>query len=58
MFLTKRELIIGRPVHALQDPKASITTMEVANTILFLASDLAKSINGVALPVDKAWGVI
>jgi len=46
------------PVHALQGPKASITASEVANTILYLASDHAKSINGISLPIDRAWGVI
>lgn len=47
-----------RPIHALHSQKPSITAMEVANTILFLANDLARAINGVALPIDKAWGVI
>jgi len=49
------------PVHALHylpDKKPSITALEIANSILFLASDQAPSINGVSLPVDKAWGVI
>ena len=32
--------------------------IQVANTILFLASDEAKAINGVSLPVDEAWSVI
>jgi NAD(P)-dependent dehydrogenase (short-subunit alcohol dehydrogenase family) len=49
---------VFRPIHALHSQKPSITAMEVANTILFLASDLARAINGVALPIDKAWGVI
>jgi NAD(P)-dependent dehydrogenase (short-subunit alcohol dehydrogenase family) len=31
---------------------------DVANAILFLVSDEAKMINGVCLPVDRAWGVI
>ncbi|KAL1894931.1 hypothetical protein Sste5346_005618 [Sporothrix stenoceras] len=35
-----------------------ITALEVARAILFLASDAANSINGVCLPVDKAWGVM
>lgn len=37
---------------------AGITALEVAKTILFLLSDEARSINGVCLPVDKAWGVM
>jgi len=36
----------------------AITPAEVANAILFLASDQAKMINGISLPVDRAWGVI
>jgi NAD(P)-dependent dehydrogenase (short-subunit alcohol dehydrogenase family) len=35
-----------------------IKTEDIANAILFLASDEAKMINGVCLPVDRAWGVI
>jgi NAD(P)-dependent dehydrogenase (short-subunit alcohol dehydrogenase family) len=50
------------PVHALQArPSASaptITALEVAKTIVFLASDQARTVNGVSLPVDKAWGVV
>lgn len=51
-----------RPVHALQarptDGAPAINAMEVAKTIVFLLSDQARTINGVSLPVDKAWGVI
>jgi len=51
-----------QPVHALQTKETeqipSITAVEVAKTIVFLTSDQAKTINGVSLPVDKAWGVI
>jgi len=51
-----------QPVHALQAKPSStvptITALEVAKTILFLASDEAKTVSGVCLPVDKAWGVI
>lgn len=51
-----------RPVHALQarpsEAAPSITALEVAKTILFLVSDQARTINGVSLPVDKAWGVV
>lgn len=50
------------PVHALQarptETAPTITALEVAKTILFLVSDQARTINGVSLPVDKAWGVI
>lgn len=51
-----------RPVHALQAnpiaPLPPITALEVAKTILFLVSDQARTINGVELPVDRAWGVV
>jgi len=51
-----------RPVHALQarpsEAAPSITALEVARTIVFLVSDQARTINGVSLPVDKAWGVV
>ncbi|VBB87113.1 Putative reductase [Podospora comata] len=50
------------PVHALQAnpiaPLPPITALEVAKTILFLVSDQARTINGVELPVDRAWGVV
>lgn len=51
----------SRPIWELHNPVGetpSITSTEVANVILFLASDGARAINGVALPIDKAWGVI
>jgi NAD(P)-dependent dehydrogenase (short-subunit alcohol dehydrogenase family) len=35
-----------------------IAPEDIANAILFLASDEAKMINGACLPVDRAWGVI
>lgn len=35
-----------------------ITALEVAKAIVFLVGDHARTINGVSLPVDKAWGVI
>ena len=35
-----------------------IAALEVAKTIVFLVSDSARIINGVGLPVDKAWGVV
>ncbi|KAB5557943.1 hypothetical protein GE09DRAFT_1221082 [Coniochaeta sp. 2T2.1] len=52
-----------RPVFALQarsgdEGGTPITAMEVAKTIAFLVSDQARTINGVCLPVDKAWGVL
>ncbi|CAK7206751.1 hypothetical protein SEUCBS139899_009557 [Sporothrix eucalyptigena] len=57
------------PVHALQAQPSSnkasgsngaigITALDVAKTIVFLLGDQASSINGVCLPVDKAWGVM
>jgi NAD(P)-dependent dehydrogenase (short-subunit alcohol dehydrogenase family) len=50
------------PVHALQarpsEGAPMITALEVAKTIIFLASDQARTINGVSLPIDKAWGVV
>ncbi|EFW98493.1 short chain dehydrogenase reductase [Grosmannia clavigera kw1407] len=55
------------PVHALQARPATaaddgnttdITALDVAKAIVFLLSDQARSINGVCLPVDKAWGVM
>jgi len=45
-------------LHTKTGEKPDITPLEVANAILFLASDQAKMINGVSLPIDKAWGVI
>ncbi|KAF7865208.1 hypothetical protein EAF04_006185 [Stromatinia cepivora] len=39
-----------------EPPNVSVSA--VAETILFLASDAAKSINGVALPVDNAWSTV
>lgn len=55
------ELEQVRPVHALQatpSDSVPITAMEVAKTIAFLVSDQARTINGVSLPVDRAWGVV
>ncbi|KAK0637283.1 hypothetical protein B0T17DRAFT_588183 [Bombardia bombarda] len=53
---------VSSPVHALQTkPSVSapmITPLEVAKTIVFLISDQARTISGVSLPVDKAWGVV
>ncbi|KAF8866859.1 NAD(P)-binding protein [Acephala macrosclerotiorum] len=52
---------VMKPIWELHNPageKPSISAMEVANVILFLSSEGARAINGVALPIDKAWGVI
>jgi len=38
--------------------KPSIRAVDVANAILFLASDQASMINGVSLPIDQAWSTI
>jgi len=38
--------------------ESNVTAMEVAKAIAFLVSDQARTISGVCLPVDKAWGVI
>jgi NAD(P)-dependent dehydrogenase (short-subunit alcohol dehydrogenase family) len=55
------------PVHALNqassscssdDGSSTITPLEVAKTIVFLASDQARTLNGVSLPVDRAWAVV
>ncbi|CAK7242152.1 MAG: hypothetical protein STHCBS139747_003632 [Sporothrix thermara] len=57
------------PVHALQaqagsskapssNGATSITALDVAKSVVFLLGDQASSINGVCLPVDKAWGVM
>ncbi|EMR89352.1 hypothetical protein ACHAP3_007632 [Botrytis cinerea] len=35
-----------------------VTVSEIAEAVLFLASDGARSINGVALPIDNAWSTI
>jgi len=53
------ETVLG--VHALHGPIGTlpdIQASDIANSILFLASDEAKMVNGVSLPVDKAWSVI
>jgi NAD(P)-dependent dehydrogenase (short-subunit alcohol dehydrogenase family) len=50
-----------RPVHALHTvpgKKPAIRATDVANAILFLASDEASMINGVSLPIDQAWSTI
>jgi NAD(P)-dependent dehydrogenase (short-subunit alcohol dehydrogenase family) len=50
-----------QPVQGLHTPKGikpTISAAEVASVIVFLASDQARAINGVSLPIDSAWGVI
>lgn len=39
-------------------PQVDITAEDVAHAIVFLASDEAKKINGVLMPVDNAWSTI
>jgi len=39
-------------------PQVDITAEDVANAIVFLASDEAKKVNGVLMPVDNAWSTI
>ncbi|KAJ4335662.1 hypothetical protein N0V87_005920 [Didymella glomerata] len=39
-------------------PQVDITADDVANAIVFLASDDAKKVNGVLMPVDNAWSTI
>ncbi|KAF6814392.1 short-chain dehydrogenase/reductase SDR [Colletotrichum sojae] len=50
------------PVRALHaqasDSMPNITPLEVAQSVVYLASDQARTINGVSLPIDQAWGVI
>ncbi|THV53592.1 hypothetical protein BGAL_0047g00270 [Botrytis galanthina] len=50
-----------RPVLALHmkpGEMPNVAVSAIAEAILFLASDGAKSINGVALPIDNAWSTI
>jgi len=49
------------PVHALNMPpgeKPPMQASNIANVILFLASDAASMINGASIPVDQGWSVI
>ncbi|KAK1509931.1 bacilysin biosynthesis oxidoreductase bacC [Colletotrichum tamarilloi] len=50
------------PVHALHaqasDSTPNITPLEVAQSVVFLATDQARTINGVSLPIDQAWNVV
>ncbi|OLN81605.1 2-(R)-hydroxypropyl-CoM dehydrogenase 1 [Colletotrichum chlorophyti] len=51
------------PVHALHAQATAsastpqITPVEIAQAVVFLATDQARTINGVSLPVDQAWSV-
>lgn len=46
------------PADAQGVPQVDISPDDVANAVVFLASDEAKKINGVLMPVDNAWSVI
>lgn len=39
-------------------PQVDISSEDVANAIVFLASDEAKKVNGILMPVDNAWSTI
>jgi NAD(P)-dependent dehydrogenase (short-subunit alcohol dehydrogenase family) len=50
-----------KPIPAIHTPLGVTLDMlaaDIANAIIFLASNEAKMINGACLPVDRAWGVI
>ncbi|KZL87123.1 short-chain dehydrogenase reductase sdr [Colletotrichum incanum] len=50
------------PVHALHaqasESTPNITPLEVAQAVVFLATDQARTINGVSLPIDQAWNIV
>jgi len=48
---------LSRPVHAL-NLESAMPASNIANVILFLASDQAKMINGATIPVDQGWSVV
>ncbi|KAA8567713.1 hypothetical protein MFRU_010g01560 [Monilinia fructicola] len=53
--------VVFAPVQALHMKPGElppVTVSAVAEAILYLASDGARSINGVALPIDNAWSTI
>jgi len=52
--LTKEQVINDVLLHA-QPTKQFVTSEEVAAVAVFLASDMARSITGVILPVDGGW---
>jgi len=45
-------------IHNPVDQKPTMAALDVANVILFLVSDQARSINGALLPIDAGWSVI
>jgi len=45
-------------LHTIPGEKPAIRAVDVANAILFLASDQSSMINGVSLPIDQAWSTI
>jgi len=52
------ELLPVWEVHRDKEGKSAITPEDIANSILYLASDLSTKVSGVILPVDKAWSTI
>lgn len=58
--LTSASGVIGlhTPSDAQGVPQVDISPEDVANAIVFLASDEAKKVNGVLMPVDNAWSAI
>lgn len=58
--LTNASGVIGlhTPSDAQGVPQVDIGPEDVANAIVFLASDEAKKVNGVLMPVDNAWSAI
>jgi enoyl-[acyl-carrier-protein] reductase (NADH) len=45
-------------VHRDKEGKSDITPEDIANSILYLASDLSTKVSGAILPVDQAWSTI
>jgi 3-hydroxybutyrate dehydrogenase len=52
--LTREQVIEDVLLHA-QPTKQFVTSEEVAELAVFLASDAARSITGVILPIDGGW---
>ncbi|KAF9875638.1 bacilysin biosynthesis oxidoreductase bacC [Colletotrichum karsti] len=50
------------PIHALHaqtsESSPNITPLEVAHAVVYLASDQARTISGVSLPIDRAWNSV
>ncbi|KAJ4989633.1 short-chain dehydrogenase/reductase SDR [Stagonosporopsis vannaccii] len=46
------------PSNAQGVPQLEVSPEDVANAIVFLASDEARKVNGVLMPVDNAWSAI